>query len=113
MGESLLISYAVIDAAQKHWKSITKNISGGGIKLPLKEELAVGSLLKVELELLKEKKRIRLEAKVIWVKPNPEDKNFPYEAGIEFVNIGFAERTMISNCVQYLNRAELLKKFPR
>lgn len=111
VGKSLLVSYTVIDAAEGYRETVTRNISGGGIRLPLKEKLAIGTLLKLELELLKEKKRIQLEAKVIWIRPNPEDKGFPYEAGIEFINIGFAERTMLSNCVQYLDRDRLLKEF--
>ena len=111
VGLSLLVGYTVIDVPQEHKELITKDISGGGMKLPLKEKLGVGTLLKVQLELLKEKKRILLEAKVVWVKPTPDDKEYPYEAGIEFINIGFAKRSMISNCVQYLNREELLKEF--
>ncbi len=113
VNKSLLVTYIPIDAARKPSQSVIKNISGGGIKLPLKEELAAGALLRLELELLKEEKRLQLEARVVWVRPNPENRKFPYEGGIEFINITQAERTMLSNCAQYLNRAELLKEFFR
>ncbi len=113
VGISLLVSYNVVDAPHEHKELIAKNISGGGMRLPLKEKLTVGTLLELQLGLLKEKERIQLEAKVIWVKPTPDDRQYPYEAGIEFINIDFVKRNMISNCIQYLNRAELLKEFFR
>ena len=111
IGTSLLVSYTVLDAQGEHKELITKDVSGGGIRLPLKERLSVGTMLKVQLELLKEKKRISLEAKVIWIKPTLDDKEYSYEAGLEFINLDLAQRAMISNCVQYLNRGELLKWF--
>lgn len=113
VSESLSVSYTPVDATQRQYKSVAKSISGGGIKLPLKEELAVGTLLSLKLELLKAKKKIQFEARIVWVRPNPKDRNFPYEGGLEFINISSAERTMLSNYVQYLNRAELLKEFLR
>ena len=113
VGVLLELSYTLVDADQEHKELAARDISGGGMRIPVREKLAIGALLKVQLELLKEKKRIQLEAKVVWIKSTSDDKEYPYEAGIEFINIDFAERTMISNCVQYLNRAELLKEFPR
>lgn len=109
VGQLLCVSYAVINRRQKNRELIVKNISGGGMKIPLKENLIVGTLLEVQLELLKEKKKILLKAKIVWIKPASSGKKYLYEAGVEFINVDSAERTMISNCVQYLNRDELLK----
>ncbi len=108
--ESLLVSYTAIDAEQRHHVSVSKNLSGQGVRLPLKEKLKVGTLLRLQLELLKEKQKIQLGAKVVWVRPNPQDKVFPYEAGLELINISLAKRTMLSNYLQYLKREQLPKE---
>jgi len=104
----LLVSYTVVDAPQEIKELYPKDISGSGMRIPLKENLGVGTLLKVELDLLKDEKKIQLDAKVIWASPVPDDRQYPYEAGIEFINVDLADRIMISNCVLY--RAELLKE---
>lgn len=81
--------------------------------MPFKEEPKVGDILELSIELLKEKKRMLLEAKVIWVKANPDDKSHPYQAGLEFTNIGLREKSMLSNYLQYLNRYALLREYFR
>lgn len=103
----LLVSYTVGDVPPKQ-EEYTKDISGGGMRIPIKEKLAVGTLLKVQLDLLKDQKVLELEAKVIWVNSVPDDYDYPYEAGVEFINVSFEDRLMISNCLLY--RAELLKQ---
>ncbi len=111
VGVSLLISYIVIDGSQESKESITENISGGGMMIPLKEKLAVGTYLKLQLDLLKKRKKIQLEAKVVWLRPIPDEQGYTYKAGIEFINLNFAKRNVISNYVQYLDREQLLKGF--
>ena len=81
------------------------------MRLPLEEELPVGTLLKVTFELLMGQDKVELNAKVIWLNHIPADPIYPYEAGIEFVDVDIAERIKISNCVLY--KAELLKEFYR
>ena len=104
----LRVSYTIVDVPQEQKEIYTKDISGAGIRLPLERELAAGTLLKVQLDLLKDEKKIELNARVIWVSPVPDDRDYPYEAGIEFIDVGVADRIMISNCVLY--RTELLKE---
>ncbi|MFH1678894.1 MAG: PilZ domain-containing protein [Candidatus Omnitrophota bacterium] len=111
MGMLLTASYTVVNKSQEYKESIAKDVSGGGVRLPLREQLSVGTLLRVQLELEKEEKKIMFDAVVIWVKPVLGAKEYSYEAGIEFINIGPVERNMINNYVQYLNRDELLKEF--
>jgi c-di-GMP-binding flagellar brake protein YcgR len=113
VGMQISVSYVVFDEVRESKVSIAKDISGGGMRLPLKEKLTVGTLLELQLELLKQNKTIVLEAKVVWIKPHPEDKDYPYEAGIEFLGIGAVQRSMISNYIQYLNRSELTKEYFR
>ncbi|MBN3039478.1 MAG: PilZ domain-containing protein [Candidatus Omnitrophica bacterium] len=113
VGESLLLSYRTLSAQEAHQESFSNDISGGGVKMPFKEEPKVGDILELSIELLKEKKRMLLEAKVIWVKANPDDKSHPYQAGLEFTNIGLREKSMLSNYLQYLNRYALLREYFR
>lgn len=108
---SLQISYTVVGGPEEQKELHTKDISGGGMRLLLEEELPVGTLLKVTFELLMGQEKIELDAKVIWLNHIPDDAIYPYEAGIEFINVDVATRIKISNCVLY--KAELLKEFYR
>jgi len=111
VGTLMVLSYNVLGIHKEEKKLASKNISGGGIKLSIKERLKVGALLEVKLGLLKENKTIIFKAKVVWVNPNHDNKEYPYEVGLKFININFAQRTQLSNYVQYLDRNELLKDF--
>lgn len=111
VGTLMVLSYNVLGIHKEEKKLASKNISGGGIKLSIKERLKVGTLLEVKLELLKENKKITFKAEVVWVNPNHNNKEYPYEVGLQFININFAQRTQLSNYVQYLDRNELLKDF--
>lgn len=97
----LEVSYAVVGKPSEKKRLVTKDVSGGGMRLALEEKLNAGTLLKIELELLKEKKKIQLDARVIWLEPAPDYMECSYEAGIEFINIGLEERIMISNYLLY------------
>ena len=108
---SMAVRYSVVGTQQDCLETETEDISTGGMKLLLKGELAVGTILRLQFELLREEKSIRfdaLEARVVWVMPNPNHRDYPYKAGIQFINIGINEGLLISNCIYH--RAELLKK---
>ena len=111
VGASILASYIVLDIHKKRKKLAAKDISGCGIRSFIKERLKPGTLLEVTLKLLKENKKIILKARVVWLNPSPAGKKYSYEAGLEFINIDFAQRTRLSNYLQYLDREELLKDF--
>jgi c-di-GMP-binding flagellar brake protein YcgR len=106
----ITVKYSVADTQEECFESQSEDISSGGMKILLKGELSPGTLLKLQFELLKEEKTIRfdtLQARVVWVLPN-NNLEYPYKAGLEFVNIDINERLRISNCIYH--RAELLKK---
>ena len=108
---SLPVRYSLAGASQEYKESHTEDISTGGMRLFFRENLAIGTLLKIQLDLLKEEKIIHLdalEARVVWVKSNPSNREYPYKGGVEFFNIDIDERMLISNCIYH--RAELLKK---
>jgi c-di-GMP-binding flagellar brake protein YcgR len=104
------ISYSVAGNQEEYQKSETEDISTGGMRILLRGEFPVGTLLKLKFELLREQKVIQfedLEARIVWVKPD-NNLEYPYKAGIQFVNIDLQESIRISNCIYY--KAELLKK---
>lgn len=109
VGRTLKLGYKVIHSVGKYERSVSKDISGGGIKIPFKEKPMEGSTLDLELELTQESKKFKFHGKVIWVKTQAQDKDYPYIAGIEFLNVSTAVQTMLSNYMQYLNRRELIK----
>ena len=88
----------------------TKNVSGGGLKLPFKRKLKSNTRLKLELSLSGTTKKIILDGRVIWAKANPRNKELPYILGIRFININLDNQTMLSNYLQYLDRNKILKE---
>ena len=108
VGLGILVSYAVVDDPQKQNSTSAEDISDCGMKLPIREKLGVGARLKLQIELVKDKKTAELEAKVIWVKPTHASREFPFEAGLEFINLDLATRALISNCIYY--NIDALKK---
>ena len=109
VGTSILVSYKVIGGEKKAKGITAKNISGSGIKIPAKKKLKLGVLLGMKLNFLNENKTITLKTKVIRVNPNRSSKKYPYEIGLEFIDIDLTQRTKLSNCVQYLDRERLLE----
>ncbi|OGX16022.1 MAG: hypothetical protein A2166_05245 [Omnitrophica WOR_2 bacterium RBG_13_41_10] len=104
------VSYSVAGTHQEYQQSETEDISTGGMRILLRSELSVGTLLKLKFELLREQKLIQfqgLEARIVWVKPD-NNLEYPYKAGIQFVNVDLQESIRISNCIYY--KADLLKK---
>ncbi len=113
VGSTLLIKYRVLDSKDFHEESVTHNISGGGVKIPFKEKPQAGAILELELELLKEQKKIALKGKIVWIKSQPKNTGYPYEVGVEILDIASNVRTKLSNYVQYLSRHDLLREAGR
>ena len=107
----LKVNYTVIDAPVGYKQISIKDIGAGGMRLPFKEELAPGTLLDIQLELTKEQKSISLKARVIWVRPIIDNRDYPYEAGLEFIDLDFAKRNMINNYIMYLDKEEFRKEY--
>ena len=104
------VKYSVAEAKEEYTESQTEDISSGGMRILLRGELAVGTILKLQFELLREQRIVQfegLQARAVWVIPN-NNLEYPYKAGLEFINIDIDERLRISNCIYH--RAELLKK---
>ena len=98
---SLPVNYSVVSNSEVELQSDTEDISGGGMRLPVKEEFGIGALLKEKLELLRKQKDISLQARVVWITPVQNDRANPFRAGLEFINIELSESALINNCLLY------------
>lgn len=109
---SIPLHYSVVgNLPEEYLESQTEDISTGGMRILLRGKLEPGTTLKLEFELLREQRTIRfegLEAKIVWVSPDPTNLQYPYKAGIQFVNVDIRELTRISNIIYF--RADLIKK---
>ncbi len=68
--------------------STTKNISGGGIRMPLLKKLKPGATLDLEIFKYNSDMALRCMGRVMWVWDAPEDKGSGrlFESGIKFLN---------------------------
>ena len=84
--------------------SHTENVSEGGIRVILEENLKYYSIVGIELYIGK-KKTVECEGRVVWVadKRDPLD-NYPimYDTGIEFVGISDDDKGYIKKMVDAL-----------
>lgn len=84
----LNIRYALHNDYKEIFSTVTKNVSGGGIRTTLIKKLDLGTLLDLEIAIHEGDVKIRFKGKVAWVRNEPMDKEKEefFEAGIEFIN---------------------------
>jgi c-di-GMP-binding flagellar brake protein YcgR len=82
--------------------SVTKNISAGGILFISKDNLAVGSILEVKIELPDDEKPIECLARVVRVEDTGQDNNF--DIALCFLDITSAQRARLDRFVETVLR---------
>lgn len=86
----LAVKYGLNGRARKHCTA-TRNISGGGMRVPIFKKLAPGTVL--DMEIFKQNSNIsaKFRGKVVWVSRTPikSKKKKLFEAGIKFIDLGF------------------------
>ncbi len=89
-------------------KTITRDLSGGGISLLLKEKIEVGLLLKCELWLT-DAKKIQFSGEVVRCSKSDFNANYGYEAGIRFCEIDYHDK---ENIIKYIfsEQRKLIKR---
>lgn len=70
-----------------------RNISEAGLCIPLTHALPVGSSIEVEIRSLDFEARVKAIARIAWVAPRKGA--YPFEAGLEFLNLGPLDRDAI------------------
>jgi hypothetical protein len=87
--------------------STTRNISGGGIRMPLLKKMKPGAT--VDLEIFKNNidTAFRCIGKVVWVWDAPinKEEDRGYEAGIKFLNPDFFQ---IGKLIESLGKSDIL-----
>jgi len=82
--------------------SVTKNISAGGLLFISKDNLPVGSILEVKIELPDDEKPIECLARVVRVEETGQDNNF--EVAVCFLDITSAQRVRLDRFVETVLR---------
>ena len=93
------IIYGVMAKVHKPFSSLSKNVSSGGICIPLERRLKVGEVLELEVDVPGKQVPIFALGRIAWVKKNmPQGKDaryYPYQGGVEFIAIEQEERESI------------------
>ncbi len=80
-------------------KSISKNISGGGIRIILKEKLLPGSPLELEINVPDTDVPISALGETVWQEEMVMGREVCYESGVKFVKISPEDRDKITHYV--------------
>jgi c-di-GMP-binding flagellar brake protein YcgR len=94
------VNYSVEDVVLSEKMESTKNISAGGIAFFAREQVKVGSVLVLEMD-LPDMSIVKTKARVVWREPIkiPEDSSICCELGVEFLEVDDAVRKKISKYV--------------
>jgi c-di-GMP-binding flagellar brake protein YcgR len=82
----LSISYRISKGLLKSTSS-TRNVSQVGLCLPVFQRLDPGIVLEMEMKLLEYRRPITASGEVVWIRENPDNKQYSFEAGIGFIKI--------------------------
>lgn len=107
INESLAVHYQILKAFMKSG-SRSKDISGGGICFPVLQNIPVGTILELEIESPQIVRSIKATGMVKWIKKR-ENLQFPYEIGVEFINIDSTDR---NNLINYIKERAKDKESP-
>jgi Tfp pilus assembly protein PilZ len=100
LNTAVKIIYGVMAKMHRPFSSLSNNVGGGGICIPLERNLKKGEVLELEIELPGKDRPIFALGRVAWVKKakggaKKTVKYCPYQGGIEFIAIEQEEREKI------------------
>jgi len=106
LDSSLPIKYRRLDEKASFDKALTKNISGSGICIELKEVLAPGTRIQLEINLPNESKPIFFIGEVVWQDKISSSPHGSLATGIRYIKIGLTQRQKITNYIinQFRNK---------
>lgn len=80
------------------------DMSAGGFRLPIKNKLALGSILELNIYLPDEKEPFFGLARVVWQKSGitKSEKGDYYETGLELIRVGLKNRKLIIRYISSL-----------
>ena len=83
----LEVSYSLQGKEDTRYKSITKNISAGGARFAIEEELPKGAVLNLNIKIPIKSEPIPIKAKIVWTKKESGQGKNIYDTGLEFIHI--------------------------
>ncbi len=95
----LQVSYVIKGKEDVTHNSIVKNISPGGARFAIGQELPKGTILDIEVKIPASPQPIPIKAKVIWSKKELAGKEGSFDAGFEFIQVSEASKNLF---FQYL-----------
>lgn len=84
------VKYAVMASMHAPYNALSKDISGGGLRLPIDKKPRMGELLELEIS-VPERPLIFAVGRVVWIKKRGAGTN-DLEIGVKFMNIDPADR---------------------
>jgi c-di-GMP-binding flagellar brake protein YcgR len=104
---AIQVNYRVVGQEGEGLLQAAKNISGGGIRFPVRKRLPRGATLKLELKLPQQTVPIQAQAEVVWSARFHGRR--PYEVGCRFTQIDPLDRGKI---IRHIHQA-LKQRKPR
>jgi len=105
INRSLVVSYRLINQLIGIG-ILSKNVSGGGICLPVFQRLEPHAILELDIHLSDSVKLAKIIGEVIWIRER-DDVQFPFEIGIKFIKINPSVRDKISDFISKHNHEEI------
>jgi hypothetical protein len=101
----LMVRYSP-EGSDTEYCTVTKNISGGGIRVSLLKKLDPGTLLDLEIAKYDTDIKTRCRGRVVWVWGEPMNKENQqlFEAGIRFINTQFLYIGRLINYLENQNK---------
>lgn len=102
INKSLIVRYQVLKDFLQASSSESKDISEGGIRLPVAKRFIPGIILKLWIRLEEISEPIIAVGEVLWLK-DISGSGLPYEVGIKFIKIDSGDRSRLYNYVSKLS----------
>ena len=106
INESIRISYRIVQGSLKT-DSQCIDISEGGIRLPVFQEMEVGTILELRVHISEFSHPLFLIGKVVWIRKKPVGE-FRFVAGIRFLRARpLRDRRVITTFIKQLRESKL------
>ena len=105
LNKHIFVTHRILEQALRAGSRI-KNISEGGIRMPIIRKLEPGTTVHLEIRLADFQKPITVTGEVIWIKTR-NDVEFPFDAGMKFTHVSSSDRKKIRDALCREIRAEI------
>jgi len=97
-----------IEEGAFHVQSISRDISTAGIRFPSVEQLRVGSLLELTIQLTPDQAAIQAQGEIKWLREFSRIGGPQFEVGVEFTDMSDADRQRLQAfCTRWLQLGAL------